>query len=167
MSDQREDVDIPTDEEIRAALEVCERATPGEWWRHSACGGCAVTAYKPGTSGGKGVDVAITEGHENSINDATFIAASRTGYPRALRAIQELKLWRPIKTAPENQSVLVFIPNWEHYGHGVYRAILVNMGTGRRWHSTAWACGRDLGPDVQPTHWMPLPSPPLESKEKR
>lgn len=68
--------------------------------------------------------------------------------------------WRDIETAPTNASVLVFIPDLEHYGPGIYRAILVDMGTGRRWHATTVAMGRDLGRDVQPTHWRPLPTPP-------
>ena len=70
--------------------------------------------------------------------------------------------WQPIETAPTNESVLIFQPNWDHYGHGVYRAIHVDMGTGKRWMTTAWACGRDLGADAIPTHWMPLPAPPSE-----
>lgn len=70
--------------------------------------------------------------------------------------------WQPIGTEPYNQSVLVFIPNCEHYGHGVYRAIHVDMGTGKRWMTTAGGMGRDCGPDNHPTHWMPLPKPPTD-----
>jgi hypothetical protein len=70
--------------------------------------------------------------------------------------------WQPIETAPVNTSVLVFLSNWEHYGPGIYRAIRVDMGTGRRWHTTAWAIGRDLSADLSPTHWMPLPAPPAQ-----
>ena len=68
--------------------------------------------------------------------------------------------WRPIETAPTNTSVLVFIPNAEHYGPGIYRAILVDMGTGRRWGTFGLHIGRDPGPECQPTHWLPLPPPP-------
>jgi hypothetical protein len=70
--------------------------------------------------------------------------------------------WQPIKTAPLNISVLVFLPNAEHYGPGIYRAMHVDMVTGRRWMTTAWACGRDLSPPMRPTHWMPLPEPPKD-----
>ena len=70
--------------------------------------------------------------------------------------------WQPIETAPTNVAVLVFVPDREHYGDGIYRAILVDMGTGRRWHSTGLAVGRDIDRDSPPTHWMPLPSPPTE-----
>jgi len=72
--------------------------------------------------------------------------------------------WQPIETAPINASVLVFIPNADHYGHGVYRAMQVDMGTGRRWMTTAWACGRDLVGDVKPTFWMPLPEAPIDAQ---
>lgn len=69
--------------------------------------------------------------------------------------------WQPIETAPVNESVLVYLPNWEYYGHAVYKAMLVDMGTGRRWMTTAWGCGRDLSADVIPTHWTRLPEPPV------
>lgn len=61
MSDQREreQVAIPTDEEIRAALEVCEKAMSEPW--------------------------------ANLAEDEAFIDSASTGYPRALRAVQELK----------------------------------------------------------------------------
>jgi hypothetical protein len=68
--------------------------------------------------------------------------------------------WQPIETCPENVSVLIYIPNAEHYGPGIYRAIRVNMGTGKRWLTTAWSCGRDYTANPEPTHWMPLPKPP-------
>ena len=73
-----------------------------------------------------------------------------------------MSAWQPIGTAPDNQAVLVFVPNWDHYGPGVYRAIHVNF-QGRsdpRWHSSAWACGRDFSAECQPTLWMPFPDLP-------
>lgn len=68
--------------------------------------------------------------------------------------------WRPIETAPTNESVLIFIPNHEHYGIGVYRGMQVDMGTGRRWCANVVAMGRNLQPYQYPTHWMPLPAAP-------
>ena len=70
------------------------------------------------------------------------------------------KHWRQIDSAPTNQSVLIYIPNAEHYGEGIYRGMLVDMGTGKRWTTTALSMGRDCGTTWHPTHWMPLPSPP-------
>lgn len=71
--------------------------------------------------------------------------------------------WRPIETARKNESVLIFIPSAEHYGPGIYRGMLVDMGTGAHWSANAVSMGRDLGRDMQPTHWMPLPKPPKDA----
>lgn len=69
--------------------------------------------------------------------------------------------WQDIATAPWNQSVLIFIPDIDHYGHGVYRAIQVDFGTPCGWQTTCVAMGRDIRPmDLQPTHWQPLPDAP-------
>lgn len=73
--------------------------------------------------------------------------------------------WQAIATAPLNTSILIFIPNLEHNGPGIYRAIHVDMGTGKRWHATTVAMGRDLRRDMMPTHWRPLPDPPLLTVE--
>lgn len=73
--------------------------------------------------------------------------------------------WQPIETAPVNQSVLVFIPHREHYGHGVYRALRPKFGILRPWQVTGLNFGRDCGSSSQPTHWLPLPdAPPSELK---
>lgn len=82
-----------------------------------------------------------------------------------LEKLVEPQAWQPADTAPFNESVLVFVPNLEHYGPGIYKAIRVNMGTGIRWLSTAYATGRDFTGDTQPTHWMPLPEPPQVQRE--
>ena len=68
--------------------------------------------------------------------------------------------WQPIETAPTNESVLIFIPNTEHYGEGIYRGLQVDFGTGKRWSVSGLHMGRDCGPDYLPTHWQPLPAAP-------
>ena len=68
--------------------------------------------------------------------------------------------WQPIATAPRNTSVLIFIPNAEHYGPGVYRGMLVDMGTGPHWDANALHMGGAIPWDYAPTHWMPFPEPP-------
>jgi hypothetical protein len=74
--------------------------------------------------------------------------------------------WKPISSAPTNRAVLIHVPHLDYYGNnGVYAGMLVDMGTGRRWMTFAWAMGRDLGPDEQPEAWRELPSPPLTSAE--
>lgn len=74
--------------------------------------------------------------------------------------------WRAIDSAPLNESILVYIPNTEHYGEGIYRAMHVDMGTGKRWMTTGVHCGRDLGASTKPTHWMPLPPAPVVVQER-
>jgi hypothetical protein len=70
--------------------------------------------------------------------------------------------WQPIETAPKYQAVLVFVPNREHYGPAVYRALLGEFG----WTSTGLAVGRAMtGEGSQPTHWMPLPDPPVGAQK--
>jgi len=71
-----------------------------------------------------------------------------------------MSTWQPIETAPTNTSVLIFIPNAEHYGEGIYRGLQVDMRTGRHWTVSGLHMGRDCGTTWQPTHWMPLPDPP-------
>jgi len=67
--------------------------------------------------------------------------------------------WQPIETAPVMRSVLLFavterdgdtITNWK-------------MGSGHKDHAGDWEwCGFRIRLwDHQPTHWMPLPEPPV------
>lgn len=99
---------------------------------------------------------------------AAYIAHSSPDRVRALldalEAAEQRQAWQPIETAPTNQSVLIYIPNAEHYGDGIYRAILVDMGTGRRWMTIGLHVGRDICGGYEPTHWQPLPLPPQESR---
>jgi hypothetical protein len=75
--------------------------------------------------------------------------------------------WQPIDTAPVGESVLIYIPNADHYGEGIYRALLIESdwmkdGNGkhpRHWQTTGLHIGRDCVSQL-PTHWMPLPDPP-------
>jgi hypothetical protein len=91
------------------------------------------------------------------------IEAAKQAYQQGIKdGVASASGWQPIETAPKNASVLIFIPNVEHYGPGIYRAMLVDMGTGPHWSANAVAMGHDLGRDTAPTHWMPLPSPPQE-----
>lgn len=73
--------------------------------------------------------------------------------------------WKPTAEAPLNESVLVFIPNAEHYGPGVYRAAKFNFGTGERWSVNGLHMGKDCGPEYQPVAWMPLPPLPKEDSD--
>jgi hypothetical protein len=77
----------------------------------------------------------------------------------AVVAAHEARRWQAIETAPKDVSILIYVPDYDHYGPGILRAIWVR---GERWHTTCWASGRDLGSCYTPTHWAPLPAPPQE-----
>ncbi len=64
--------------------------------------------------------------------------------------------WQPIETAPKGTIILIFDPRnerpisvgaWGHLGLGEAYS---------RWYALPGAYGR------KPTHWMPLPKPPVE-----
>lgn len=76
--------------------------------------------------------------------------------------------WQPIETAPTNKAIQVYIPNLDYYGNeGVYAGMLVDMGTGRRWMTFAWAMGRDMVGETRPTRWRPLPAAPQDKGDGR
>ena len=62
--------------------------------------------------------------------------------------------WKPIETAPDDCGwVLVYTPSSEFY------RICLQV-TCRSYDDTSWL----VGGEIQPTHWMPLPSAPKGSK---
>jgi len=75
--------------------------------------------------------------------------------------------WQPIETAPKNATqVLIYSPercaNCTPNSAGMHAA---------HWEGGHWITGRlvkggvTLEPNHEPTHWMPLPSPPVTGKE--
>ena len=82
------------------------------------------------------------------------------------KRLREENQWRPISEAPINESVLINVPHWDHYGPGIFRAILVDMGNGQSWKTFGWAIGRELPSEMTPTHWRPLPTPPQDGSEE-
>lgn len=95
----------------------------------------------------------------------TFWAKSNsgaTGHECMLAALlaADRMAWQKIETAPLNESILIWVPQTEHYGPGIWRAIHVDMGTGKHWLSTGLHVGRDLGDPYRPTMWRSLPAPP-------
>jgi hypothetical protein len=70
-----------TEAEIKEALEICERATPGPWTTDADEGW--------GTAGVTGL--ALYGDCEIEPADARFIAHARTNYPKALKALQRIR----------------------------------------------------------------------------
>jgi hypothetical protein len=76
--------------------------------------------------------------------------------------------WQPIETAPKSGEFYIPIlgfcadaPQWETLGEDRIRIIWWEPGI------DSWQDGRHGdGLLYQPTHWMPLPSPPLEYRAK-
>ena len=60
--------------------------------------------------------------------------------------MEPLVEWQPISTAPFNQKVLIYSPD---YGY---------IDVAEQWPNGAWWEADDYQHD--PTHWMPLPAPP-------
>jgi hypothetical protein len=59
--------------------------------------------------------------------------------------------WQPIKTAPKDGTAILVYASEEGYSGFFVVA----------WeHGVVWRYGDDLEPPT-PTHWMPLPNPPV------
>jgi len=74
--------------------------------------------------------------------------------------------WQDIGTAPTNEYVLVFCPDAEESSRIMICGRLVFEGDPEppEWYELN--CDQRTGPlDVDPTHWMPLPSPPSKEGE--
>lgn len=69
--------------------------------------------------------------------------------------------WHPIKTAPINEYVLVFCPHAADFTRIMICGRLVFEGDPDPpdWYELN-ADTRPAPLDVEPTHWMPLPTPP-------
>ena len=68
--------------------------------------------------------------------------------------MSSLSSWQPIETAPDYQTVLIYVPPFDPMQG-------TKSGRFKTWMVGARSIiGRNLSPDMQPTHWMPLPEPP-------
>lgn len=66
--------------------------------------------------------------------------------------------WQPIGTAPTNVPVLLFKAGKQYVGQWV-----MNPANGHVAWCVAELGGGNRGLLVAPTHWMPLPAPPMEA----
>ncbi len=69
--------------------------------------------------------------------------------------------WQPIETAPKDgTSILFFIPSARHERAKIQVGSITTCFHG----GTVTIIGNMFGFDVgSPTHWMPLPAPPVQS----
>lgn len=69
--------------------------------------------------------------------------------------------WQTIETAPDNDFVLVFCPDASEHTRIMICARYIFTDDP---HAPDWCeLSTDKSIDVEPTHWMPLPSPPAAS----
>lgn len=88
---------------------------------------------------------------------------SESGQPLAVQFSAGLGAWRPIETAPRDGTEVLVCRVYEH-GHAEY-AVAHNYGDGNGWRDMGdlgWA-GMIHDEDNQPSHWMPLPAPPVSA----
>jgi hypothetical protein len=82
------------EDEIKVALELCEKATPGPWFPQEINGtyhtkkGCVWNVPDWKDPGETGFCVATINHYCGTEADAEFLAASREGWPRALKQLQ-------------------------------------------------------------------------------
>lgn len=73
--------------------------------------------------------------------------------------------WQPIETAPKDRYILLFrptAPNWQRVAEGKWDAQEHNKKPRPYW-SCPWRITFNDGDRLhEPTHWMPLPSPPKD-----
>lgn len=82
--------------------------------------------------------------------------------PRAWKLIEEIDAaltepddgWMPIETVPKDGRD-VLIGAW--YNNGVWSAELAQW----RHYANGWRWSYPVGQSGQPTHWQPLPNPPV------
>jgi hypothetical protein len=66
--------------------------------------------------------------------------------------------WQPIKTAPKDGTLIL---GWNGECHLIW---YLDIGRGEAWVNAATAY--ELKRDKQPTHWLPLPDPPLPAVDQ-
>lgn len=126
--------------DIEQIEELLAKATPGVVESSQDCvgiGGQLVACFMG--------DKALTE-------QELFIAL-RNAAPALLAAYKAMQ-WKPIETAPKDvDRILVFVPS--------YDPSMAHWAT----VESKWVCHSILNRYAQPTHWLPLPTPPEASDE--
>lgn len=68
--------------------------------------------------------------------------------------------WQPISTAPKSGAFLVYGPSVDPTGVLFNANMRTAMHIGDEW------IGHGDYFKIKPTHWMPLPTPPVDAKSK-
>lgn len=103
-------------------------------------------------------------GHSGSGSDRTLANALRELSAIAAMPVQAEPQWYGIETAPrDGKAVLLWVPaddGWDAYvASGWYESGVFD----RRWYAAM-----DENPlSPQPTHWMPLPTPPAGGSDEQ
>ena len=82
--------------------------------------------------------------------------------------------WQPIETAPKDgtEVIGIYCREWDHFEKTIYGPWTIAFKRGKwmaswdGWNiieSETYAGTTDKEPDMEPTHWMPLPEPPTAS----
>lgn len=82
--------------------------------------------------------------------------------------MDEMSNWQPIETLPEGVHVLLWFPEGERGIGGMEAATVYREPGGPSrcgyafWTHGGPNAGSDWDTDLAPTHWMPLPEPPVK-----
>lgn len=75
-------------------------------------------------------------------------------------------MWQPMKTALDGEHILLWFPNGERGIGGIEAATIYRNSDGQwdcGWTHGGPNSGSDWELSEQPTHWMPLPDPPVSN----
>lgn len=113
--------------------------------------------------------------YRNPASYADTQAAARAAFTAVMQS-KEVPQWQPIETAPKDGTEIIGA-FYRDYGGGSTSSYgpWTVAWDGKKWRSS-WDKAEvveymsDFGteykePDIQPTHWMPLPNPPTNEAE--
>jgi hypothetical protein len=97
-------------------------------------------------------------GRQSAEQERNEALAERDRLSNALAAARAAMTWRPIETAPKDRTRILVWPYWgdNRPAEVQWREMKRTPG---RWETT----GGLVCPSANPTHWMPLPAPPVEA----
>lgn len=74
-----------------------------------------------------------------------------------------MSAWQPIETAPKDGTWILGVRQYKQQSG---KPDVWTIPTSLLWHDGRWCqgcdCDWDFKQEVKPTHWMPLPQPPVE-----